>query len=100
MGLGDGGGAALGDLALCLFGFASGARFFDLALALLFFAGDPCAALGFGCVFGLAVCCALAQAFGQGGATVVRGGGCGGRGLRGCGCGGWRWNGRLVHRRC
>ena len=64
MGVRDSGGAALGGLALCLFGFASGARFFELALALLFFVGDARAALGFGCVFGLAVCGALAQAFG------------------------------------
>ena len=69
--MGDGGGAALGGLALSLFGFASGTRFFELALALLFFAGDARAALGFGCVFGLAVRCALAQSFGKGGAAVV-----------------------------
>ena len=50
----------MGGLALCLFGFASGARFFELALTLLFFAGDARSALGLGYVFGLAVCCALA----------------------------------------
>ena len=99
-GLGDRGSAALGGLALCLFGFASGARFFELALALLFFAGDARSALGLGYVFGLAVCCALAQALREGGATVVRGGGCGRRSLLGCGRGGWHGNGRLVRRRC
>lgn len=58
--MGDGGRAALGGLALYLFGFASGARFFELALTLLFFAGDARSTLGLGYVFGLAVCCALA----------------------------------------
>lgn len=62
--MGDRGSAALGGLALCLFGFASGARFFELALALLFFAGDARSALGLGYVFSLAVCGALAQSLG------------------------------------
>jgi hypothetical protein len=51
--LGDGGRAALGGLALCLFGFAAFAGFAQFALALFLFACDAFAALCLGGVFGL-----------------------------------------------